>query len=69
MIELKPCPICGNDEIKICECIYNDKPIAYNVHCEVCNFTDRTYKMKIKALSHWNHLVEQCKDMNKEKKS
>lgn len=65
MIELKPCPVCGNTELSVGSCVYRNKTIAYNVYCSMCNFTGRSYKMKIKALRKWNSFVEQNKNITR----
>lgn len=59
MISLLPCPICGNTKLNINSCTYEDKTYGYNVYCPTCNFTGRTYVMKVKALNKWNSLVRQ----------
>ena len=61
MIELQSCPVCRNAEPKVNSCIFEGKTYAYNVFCPVCGFTDRSYKMVVKALKKWNALVEQTK--------
>lgn len=63
MIDLKPCPVCKNTDLNINSCVFDGKTYAYNVFCPICGFTERSYKMKIKALHKWNSLVEQTKNI------
>ena len=60
-MDLKPCPVCKNTDIQIGVCTYEGKTVAFNVYCPICNFTGRSYRMRVKALDKWNKLCEQTK--------
>ena len=57
------CPVCKNENLKIGECMFEDKIIAYNVYCPVCNFTGRSFRMRWKAIDKWNKMCVQVKNM------
>lgn len=60
-VEYSPCPVCKNKDLKLGECIYDNKIVAYNVYCPNCNFTSRSYKMRYKAINKWNSLCRQSR--------
>ena len=63
MIDISPCPICKNKDVNIKECWFNGRHIAYNVYCPKCNWTGRSYKMRVKAINKWNTLAKQVEDI------
>ena len=63
-VEISRCPVCDNNDIRVGTCFFDDKIVAYNLYCPVCNFTGRSYKMKYKAINKWNSLCRQTRSIN-----
>lgn len=47
--ELKPCPFCGSDKIRV---ISNG--VSYHVNCDQCECRTTRYRKKDKAIEVWN---------------
>ena len=58
MIELKPCPFCGDDEAIIMEHTYYELSPTYGVYCDNCGAkTKQFYKTAEDAAESWNRRV------------
>lgn len=56
--ELKPCPFCGSENVRVAENRMDYLFIGYSVHCNRCGAETSYTKDKDKAIEAWNKRTE-----------